>query len=283
MKKKTKVAIIGVGRWGKVLLKEFSQQAEILYTSTRTLNNTTEALSDDRVEAVVIATPTETHLDIASRALEAGKHVFLEKPGTTDSEDLEKLVRMAEERNLKLAIGYEFTHHPAARKIKELIENREITALYFDWFKWGTFNDDARPHLLSHEISIMKYLGIDNLSPISHRAIRVISDTDIMETEFKNNQNIYIKSIINRVNSDKQKIVTVILENGGYIWSNSELFSINTASRELEKIELPETTPMAAEITDFLSAIREHRDPLTSGRFGVEVFKIVEQVENFSG
>jgi predicted dehydrogenase len=104
--------------------------------------------NDPEVEAVFIATPTQTHFGIADRALEAGKHVFLEKPGTTSSADLEKLVNKAKEKRLSFAVGYEFPHHPAVKKLKELIAGKPLKSLHFEWQKWGTFKDSAIPHLL---------------------------------------------------------------------------------------------------------------------------------------
>ena len=272
-----KVALIGVGRWGKVLQGELSKLTEIKYAcdSKFDLN---QVWNDSEVEAIFIATPTQTHFDIAVKALESSKHVFLEKPGTDSSEKLEKLVKLAKEKNLKFAIGYEFPHNPASKKLKELVSCKEVKSIHFEWFKWGTFKDDAVMHLLCHDISIMKYLGFEDLSPINYQQTRVISDTDIISIKFKNTQGAHIKSVINRVNPIKQKTITVLLDNGGYIVSNNDLFSINTDAQSLDKIELPEITPVSAELSDFLNSIKENREPQSSGQFALEVFKIVEQV-----
>ena len=174
-----KTALIGIGRWGTILKGELSKISEIKYIcdSKSDLN---QVWNDPEVEAVFIATPTETHFKIANRALEAGKHVFLEKPGTDSSEKLEKLVRLAKERSLKLAVGYEFPHHPAVKKLKELISDKQIKSIHFSWQKWGTFKDNAVIHLLCHDISVMKYLGFENLSPLDHKRTKVISDSDFI-------------------------------------------------------------------------------------------------------
>lgn len=269
-----KVALIGVGRWGKVLLGELSKLAEAKYqcNSKTDLN---QVFDDPEIKAVFVATPTETHLDIAMRALEAGKHLFLEKPGTTRSDDLEKLVNKAKEKNLKFAVGYEFPHHPAAQKLKELLIGKEIKSINLEWHKWGTFKDDAVHHLLCHEISIMKYLGVTNLAPISYNKTHVISDSDIIETEFKN-----IKSTINRVSPLKQKTVIVLTNDGGYIWSNNDLFSINLEAQALDKIELPEITPVAAEIMDFFSAVTQNNEPLSNGNFALDIFRVIESIRS---
>jgi predicted dehydrogenase len=261
-----KIALIGVGRWGKNLQAELSKLAEIKYIC----DSKTElepVLSDPEIEAVFIATPTETHFELAKGALEAGKHVFLEKPGTTSSVDLEKLVNLAETKGLKLAIGYEFPHHPAARKLKELMKNKKVRNIFFDWQKWGTFKDDSIKHLFCHEVSIAKLLGLE-VMPHLLQKIRVISDSDIVEIESEN-----IKFRINRASSTKQKTVTVLTDNGNYVWSNNELFEI--VGEELKKIEISNTTPVAAELKDFLGSDK----PLCDGQFALEVYKVIESVQ----
>jgi hypothetical protein len=260
-----KVALIGIGRWGKVLQTELSKLAEVKYAcDSRTDLN--KVWDDPEVEAVFIATPTETHFELAKRALETSKHVFLEKPGTTSSVDLEKLVNLAETKGLKLVIGYEFPHHPAARKLKELMKNKKVRNIFFDWQKWGAFKDDSIKHLFCHEVSIAKLLGLE-VMPHLLQKIGVISDSDIVEIESEN-----IKFRINRVSSTKQKTVTVLTDNGNYVWSNNELFEI--VGEELKKIELSNTTPVAAELKDFLESDR----PLCDGKFSLEVYKTIEQV-----
>src|SRR5437868_5512719 len=112
-----KVAIIGTGRWGKVLLGEISKLAEVKYQCDSKFD-LSQVWNDPEIKAVFVATPTSTHFEIANKVLDSGKHLFLEKPGTTNSADLGKLVEKAEEKKLKFAVGYEFPHHPAVQKLK---------------------------------------------------------------------------------------------------------------------------------------------------------------------
>ncbi len=272
-----KVAIIGLGRWGKVLLGELKNLAEVKYECD-SKTDLAEVFADPEIEAVFIATPTETHFEIARKAFEAGKHVFLEKPGTASSDDLAKLVEKAAEKKLKFAVGYEFPHHPATQKLKEIIKGKKIKSIYLEWQKWGTFKDNAVMHLLCHDVSVLKYLGFGNLSPLNHHRTKVISDTDIIWTEFDNDQNAYIKSTINRIAPIKQKTVTILTDNGGYVWNNNELFSINQNAQTLDKIEIPAITPVSAEMRDFLSAISDDHEPMTDGSFALEVYRVIEKL-----
>jgi predicted dehydrogenase len=265
------IALIGMGRWGKVLLSELERQAHVKYKCDGQ-SDLDQVFNDPEVEAIFIATPTQTHFDIAMRALDAGKHIFLEKPGTASASDLEKLINKARQKNLKFAVGYEFTHHPAAKKLKDLIQNKQVQGIRFNWQKWGTFRDSAIPHLLSHEVSIAESLGIV-MSPVSCKATRVVSDTDILETKFKND----IESVINRASPAKEKIVTVITDDGTYMWSDNELFELD--GEALKKVALPEMSAVTEEIKDFLSAIQNNREPLTNGDFALKVYRVIESVQ----
>lgn len=272
-----KVALIGMGRWGQVLLKELKEQAEVKYECD-SQTDLGPVFSDPEVGAVFIATPTETHFELAKRVLEAGKHVFLEKPGTTNSGDLEKLVNLAKEKSLTFAVGYEFAHHPAAQKLKELMRGKKAQSIHFSWQKWGTFKDDAVKHLLCHDVSVLKYLGFNDLKFILHHREGAISKTDITWTQFGSAQVGYIESNINRISPIKQKTLTIILEDGGYIWSNDELFAIDPNTQALQKIEVDAVTPVANEIKDFLSSVAIKTQPLANGQFALEVYKVIEQV-----
>lgn len=271
MNQKTKVALIGLGRWGQVLLKELVQQTEVKY-ECNSQSDQGAVFSDSEIQAVFIATPTETHFEIARKAMEAGKHVFLEKPATTKRGDLEVLVNLAQEKGLRFAVGYEFIHDPAMKKMKELLGNRKIKRLIFKWYKWGTFKNDAVAHLLSHEISVAEYLGIE-LTPLSCRKTRVISGSDIVKTEFD-----VASSLINRVSFFKEKTVKVITEEAGYLWKNGRLFEIDTSGNLAKEIEVQGPSSVKAEISDFLSAIQENREPQSSGKFALRVYKVIERV-----
>ncbi|MBX4206183.1 Gfo/Idh/MocA family oxidoreductase [Candidatus Parcubacteria bacterium] len=265
-----KVALIGIGRWGTVLKGELTKVAEVKYACDSSFD-LDQVWSDPEVEAVFIATPTETHFEIAQKALESGKHVFLEKPGTSSSADLEKLVNLAQEKGLKLAVGYEFPHHPAVRKVKELALGQTIKFVRLEYQKWGTFKDSIVTNLLCHDVSILNYLGIDTTSPSAHKT-GFVTEADILATRFGSQA----MSVINRVNQLKQRTMLVKLDDTSFLWSNNDLFEI--AGEELKKIELPDTTPVAAEIKNFLDSIASGQEPLCSGSFALEVYKVIERV-----
>ena len=65
---------------------------------------------------------------------------------------------------MKIVIGYIFVHHPVLRELKKVIGINKIEAINFSWIKWGTFEDNIVPHLVSHDISIAKAIGFDEFS-----------------------------------------------------------------------------------------------------------------------
>jgi predicted dehydrogenase len=83
-------------------------------------------LADESLDAVVVATPVPTHYELAKQALEAGKHVFVEKPPAMKGSEIDELVSIAEERDLVLMPGHLLLYHPGVLKLKELVDGGEL-------------------------------------------------------------------------------------------------------------------------------------------------------------
>lgn len=290
-----KIAIVGIGHWGKNLLREFDKQAEVIwvchkdsldsikflkenYPNIKSTNSLEEILRDPVIMAVVVATPTSTHFEIAQKVLTSNKHLFLEKPGCSNSSELEVLVKEAQKRNLKFAVGYEFVHHPALKKIRELIKIENMQSLRFEWDKWGTFKAPIVSNLLSHDISIIKSMGINSLILKKCRKQKILSATDIIDIEFENDENIHINSHVNRVSINKNKSALFIGKEKSYIWNNDNLFEINAAEQTFSPIEIGNANSVAEEIKDFLESIEKNKTPLTDGTFSLAVWQILNEI-----
>ena len=120
-------------------------------------------IKDPEVDAVAIATPVFTHYELAKKALEEGKSVFVEKPFTYTVAEAEELIELAEKKNLKIMVDHTFLYTGAVRKIKQLIEDNVLGDLYyFDSMRvnLGLFQHDVNVvwDLAPHDISIMDYL-----------------------------------------------------------------------------------------------------------------------------
>ena len=175
------IGVIGYGYWGPNLVRNFSQvngarviavcdqrahrraQVEQIYPSIKTYADVHEMLSNPAVDAVAVATPVSSHFPLALRAIEAGKHVFVEKPFTATAEEAECLLEEAERRRLTIMVDHTFIYTSAVRKIKELIDNGSLGQLYYyDSVRvnLGLFQHDVNVlwDLAVHDLSIMDYL-----------------------------------------------------------------------------------------------------------------------------
>lgn len=177
-----RMGVVGYGYWGPNIVRNFnsangSQVTCICDMNVQTLKNkvsknfpniktTTsvdELIADTGVDAVAIVTPVFTHFEIAKKALEAGKSIFVEKPFTYTVAEAEKLVTLAAKKNLKIMVDHTFLYTGAVRKIRQLIDDGTLGNLYyFDSMRvnLGLFQHDVNVvwDLAPHDISIMDYV-----------------------------------------------------------------------------------------------------------------------------
>jgi len=180
-----RVALIGCGNWGKNLVRNFhhlgalstvcdSDQKRLDFVArefrgVKTTSDYDSVLRDSEVSAIVIATPSDTHFNLARQALLAGKHVYVEKPLARDVKHAEELDALATERNLVLMVGHLLLYHPAVNCLKDLIASGELGDLLFVRSDRMNFNMSRRDwsvlwDLAPHDISMMSYL-LDCSSP----------------------------------------------------------------------------------------------------------------------
>jgi UDP-2-acetamido-3-amino-2,3-dideoxy-glucuronate N-acetyltransferase len=174
-----KVAVIGCGNWGKNLVRNFAHlgalgvvcDADIRrldkvraeHRDVRVTQHFANVLEDPEIQAVVIATPSDSHFLLARESLLAGKHVYVEKPLARDVRHAEELDELATERNLILMVGHLLLYHPAVNCLKELIASGELGQLRFIRSDRMNFNNSRRDwsvlwDLAPHDISMMSYL-----------------------------------------------------------------------------------------------------------------------------
>jgi predicted dehydrogenase len=183
------LAQFGCGYWGPNLLRNFSALpdcslkyvvdpsaerrafVERNFPKTTALGSLDSALDDPEVGAIVIATPAETHFHLAKKALQAGKHVFVEKPLATKVSEVDELGQCAAERGLIVMAGHTFVYNPAVRYVKQLIdagELGEIRYIYSQRLNLGRIRTDidALWNFAPHDISIIQY-WLGELEPVS--------------------------------------------------------------------------------------------------------------------
>ena len=175
----TRVAVAGLGHWGPNLARNFDDLAALTWIcdgSTEQLalfrrrfpqaqatEQFEEMLADETLEAVVIATPVPTHYELAKQALEAGKHVLVEKPPAMRAAEMDELVALAGNRDLVLMPGHLLLYHPGVQKLKELIDGGalgEVLCVYGNRQNLGIVraNENALWSLGVHDLSVILYL-----------------------------------------------------------------------------------------------------------------------------
>ena len=176
-----RVGVIGHGYWGPNLVRNFMlapgsvvtrvcdlreerlTPLQKVYPGLKTCTRATELINDPEIDAVVIATPVSSHFELAMAALQAGKHVLVEKPLASTSDQARRLIDEAAARRLVLLVDHTFVYTDAVRKIRELIASGQLGQIYYyDAVRvnLGLFQHDVNViwDLAIHDLSIMDYV-----------------------------------------------------------------------------------------------------------------------------
>jgi len=176
-----KLGVVGYGYWGPNIVRNFSIQPDCRvvaicdknphalalalsrHPAVHATSNADEVMRSPEIDAVAIVTPVSTHYELARRALENGKHVFVEKPFTATSAQAEELIELADRKNLQIMVDHTFLFNGAVRKIKELVDGGTLGPLYYydsTRVNLGLFQHDVNViwDLAPHDLSIIDYL-----------------------------------------------------------------------------------------------------------------------------
>jgi predicted dehydrogenase len=175
-----RVGVIGFGYWGPNVARNLSTLEHCELTAICDQNQTAlerahkvcpgvhlttdpfEIIRSTTIDAVAIVTPVWTHFELTKAALEHGKHVFVEKPFTSSTEQAEQLIDLADRRNLRIMVDHTFLFSGAVRKIRELVDNGSLGQLYYF--------DSTRVNLglFQHDVSVVWDLAPHDLSIMDH-------------------------------------------------------------------------------------------------------------------
>lgn len=319
-----RVAVAGVGYWGPNLVRNFVDLpgAEVVricdtrpgplgalqarYPGLQRTTRFGDLLEDRSVEAIAIATPVSTHYELASQALNAGKHVFVEKPIAGSSEEARELLDLAERRDLVLMPGHTFLYSPPVTTVRSLIQSGELGDIYFlstSRVNLGIHQSDVSVvwDLGPHDFSILRYWLDETPAYVSalSRACVVpgMPDVAFINLEFASGAIAHVElswlapSKLRRttiVGSNKMVVYDdtsnepVRVFDSGATVPNPETFgeykmTYRTGDILSPRIEAAE--PLSLELSDFCTSVRSKTRPRSSAELGVEVVRIVEAVE----
>lgn len=321
------IAVIGYGYWGPNLVRNFSwlEGCNVKYVCDlseerlakvqpmfpnvqKVTTDLNEVLNDPEVDAVAVATPTSGHYPIAKAALEAGKHVLVEKPMTETYAQGKELVELAKEKGLVLMTDHTFVYTGAVKKIKELIDQDEIgDVLYFDSVRvnLGLFQNDVNViwDLAPHDLSIMGHVidkrpvavsaqGMAHMKDqpeniayltvfyddqtIAHVHVNWLSPIKVRQVMIAGSK----KMIVWDDNLNVEKIK--VYDSGVHLQDSKDevyksLVQYRTGDMYAPKLENVEA--LKVECQHFLDCIEQGKEPMTSGEFGLEIVGILEASE----
>lgn len=320
------VGLIGYGYWGPNLARNFHQLPEAtlaaccdtdparlevvrrLYPHVRTTTRVEDLWSDPDLDAVVIATPVRTHYALARAALEAGKHVLVEKPITMDSAEAEDLIALAERQGRVLMVGHTFEYNPAVWKIKELIQAGDLGEIYYAYstrVNLGRLQRDLNAlwSIAPHDISILLYLLEKMPCEVSARGGTYldagIEDVVFVDLEFPGGVVAHIHASwldpckVRRMTlvGSKKMVLYDDVDSEGKIRvydkgvlrvGNGQIFGefhyrVRSGDIWIPRIESSE--PLQNECAHFVECILQGKRPRTDGENGLRVVRVLEAAQ----
>jgi predicted dehydrogenase len=318
-----RIGVVGVGYWGPNLVRTLNEidGAEVVrvadlrsgrrefidkrFPGVETTPRSEDVLLGDDIDAVFIASPPETHCDLAIAALQAGKHVFVEKPMATRIGDAERMAAVAEERGRKLAVGHLFLYHPAIVTVKNLLQQGELGDIYFISSTRANLGPpnakaDVVWDLAPHDISIVLHLMGERPAEITARGAS-FTNSNLIETAYVNLQ--FPSGRMAQVNvswltPNKTRRLEVVCNSKTVIYDDMQpvhkvqVFDAGVDNRKKAADgdamalgygpgsmwcpAIPACEPLRAECEDFLRCVENGGEPLSSGREAVETVRVLQ-------
>lgn len=318
------IAVVGYGYWGPNVVRNIAERPEFRllglcerdsaraadfsrrYPSCAVGQDLDELLLDPRVQAVSIATPPRTHYNLVRRALEAGKHVMVEKPLATSVAQAEELIEIAGRVDRVLMPGHTFVYSPPVNKVRDLIRSGELGDVYFvtsSRMNLGLYQPDGViSDLAPHDLSILLY-WLDR--PVTHVAAagQSIFQDGVPETAFltvtfsggatanvqiswlaprKMRQMVVVGSKRMVQYEDTSSDESVRIYDRGLDVSMTEApasfgeYQLTYRSGDIVVPRIEAAEPLGLELADFAHAIRTGEEPRSNSKLGLEIVRALE-------
>jgi UDP-2-acetamido-3-amino-2,3-dideoxy-glucuronate N-acetyltransferase len=308
------VAIIGGGYWGKNLVRNFynlnslklvSDKNETIlsnykdqYKGIETCLALTDVLSSKDIQGVVIATPAETHFNIARESLLAGKHVYVEKPLVLREEEGQELIELARESSRVLMVGHLLQYHPVFIRLKELAHSGElgrINYIYSHRLNLGKIRREENilwsfaPHDISMILALAGEEPEDLITIGGNYLHQKIADVTTTHMNFSSGLQAHI--FVSWLHPFKEQKLVVVGERKMSVfddtlpWEDKLLLyphQINWKNNlpvptkaDPERVDIAQEEPLRQECRHFLDCITNGTQPITDGHEGLKVLKIL--------
>ncbi len=318
------IGVVGYGYWGPQIVRNFHnvtdvrvavvcdkraeslERAKQAFPHVEVTTDACQVLMSSDIDAVAVVTPVWTHFELAKAALENGKHVFVEKPFTSTSEQAQQLVELGIKKNLRIMVDHTFLFTGAVKKIRQLIDDNELGNLYYydsTRVNLGLFQHDVNViwDLAPHDLSIMDYLIRDEPKAIiatgeSH--FNGHEDLAYITVYFENNLIAHIN--VNWLSPVKVRTTLIGGEKKMVVWNDLEadekvkvydkgvqitaregvydlLVSYRSGDMWAPKVE--QTEALRAECQYFIDCVKHGKDPFNDGHAGLKVVRMLEAAD----
>ncbi len=323
------VGVVGCGYWGPNLVRNLHEnrlcsqvsicdldeskldRLRLRYPSVRAYIDYEEMLAQGDLDAVMIATTPAQHHPMAMAALHRGKHVFVEKPFASASEQALEMISLAEEKGLLLAVGHTFLYSPPVIKIKELLDRGEIGKVFYissTRVNLGLHQKDISVvwDLAPHDLSMIMYWlgemptevlatgkdfvqkGIPDVAfvfmrfasgAIAHVQLSWLSPSKLRRTTIVGSGKMLVYD-------DTEHLEQVKIFDKGVNLKNPDSFGeyqLSYRTGDIVSPKLENCEPLQAEVTDFLESVLHRRPPRCTGEDGLRVVRVLEAAERSLG
>lgn len=324
--KKVRVGVVGLGYWGPNLARNFDRMpsAELayccdldeanlermraLYPQTVATSDFEAMLADPSLDAVVIATSVPTHYPLGMKALEAGKHTFIEKPIALKAAHAEELLKTADAAGVHLMVGHLLEYHPAVRKLKALVDEGTLGRVFYVYanrLNLGKVRTDENAlwSFAPHDISVLNYLIGEEPEEVSARGECYLQDgvEDVVFGYIKYPSGVVGHLHVSWLDPHKTRKITVVGSDKMVVFddmeadrkvtiydkgatttrakfdSYGEFVTLHFGDIYIPKIGNEE--PLRVEAQHFIDCIIENRPPLSDGRDALNVVRVLEAME----
>jgi predicted dehydrogenase len=316
-----KFGVIGFGYWGPNVVRNLDQlegctvaavcdrsptarqRVHQGYPQVKVLSQTAELISSAEIDAIAIATPVESHYELTKAALQNGKHVFVEKPFTSDSNQAEELINLAAAKNLQIMVDHTFLFTGAVRAIRQLLEEDALGQIYYydsTRVNLGLFQDDVNViwDLASHDLSIIDHLikeapeavsaagqahlnGFEDVAfitvyypskIIAHINVNWLSPMKVRTTVIGGDKKMLVWNDLEAVEKVKVYDRGVDITSGGSLCD----LPVNYRSGNIWAPQVERTEALKQALAYFIDCVSSDRTPFNDGAAGLRVVKLLE-------
>ncbi len=315
------IGVIGYGYWGPNIVRNFSsldgarvhsvcdsseealKRASKAYPQISTTRDTRDVLTSPEIDAVAVITPVSMHYEFAKKALENGKHVFVEKPFTATAAQAETLIELAERKKLTIMVDHTFIFTGAVKKIKQLISEKILGELYYyDSVRvnLGLFQPDVNViwDLAPHDFSVMDFLIDERPAAVSacgKAHVNELEDMAYVTVQFNNNMIAHFN--VNWLSPVKVRTTLIGGEKKMLVWNDLEAdekikvydkgvdirnletlykLRVNYRSGDMYAPRVEQVEALKLETEYFVRCATTGERPINDGHAGLRVVKVLE-------